>query len=60
MVSFELDGDVCEADRFMDSLRIPVVAPSLGGLETLITRPATTSYLGVAPSERKKWESPTR
>ena len=54
MVSFELDGDVCEADRFMDCLRIPVVAPSLGGLETLITRPATTSHLGVSATERKK------
>jgi len=32
----------------------PVVAPSLGGVETLITRPATTSHSGMSPKDRQK------
>ncbi|MBW2538842.1 MAG: PLP-dependent transferase [Deltaproteobacteria bacterium] len=32
---------------------MPVVAPSLGGVETLITRPATTSHSGMPPDERR-------
>jgi cystathionine beta-lyase/cystathionine gamma-synthase len=30
------------------------VAPSLGGIETLLTRPATTSHSGLSPEERQK------
>jgi cystathionine beta-lyase/cystathionine gamma-synthase len=35
-------------------VNLPIVAPSLGGVETLITRPATTSHSGMAPEDRKK------
>lgn len=52
MLSFELNGNVERTDRFMDALTIPVVAPSLGGVETLITRPATTSAAGMTPEDR--------
>ena len=52
MLSFELDGGVDLAERFLQSVTIPLVAPSLGGIETLVTRPATTSHAGVKPEDR--------
>ena len=53
MLSFELAGDVKTADRFLENVQIPFVAPSLGGVESLITRPATTSHSGMSPQERE-------
>lgn len=52
MLSFELKGGLDAAERLLRRLTLPVVAPSLGGVETLITRPATTSHVGMAPEER--------
>jgi cystathionine beta-lyase/cystathionine gamma-synthase len=52
MLSVEIDGDREEAQRFMDALTIPIVAPSLGGVESLATIPATTSHLGLTREER--------
>ncbi|RJR26621.1 MAG: aminotransferase class I/II-fold pyridoxal phosphate-dependent enzyme [Desulfobacteraceae bacterium] len=54
MLSFELKGDVEAAERFIKALKIPIIAPSLGGVESLVTRPATTSHAGMSPVERKK------
>lgn len=54
MMSFELQGGQAAANRFMKSVTIPIIAPSLGGVETLLTLPATTSHLGMDPAERKK------
>lgn len=34
------------------ALRLALVAPSLGGVETLVTRPATTTHIGMAPEQR--------
>jgi cystathionine beta-lyase/cystathionine gamma-synthase len=34
--------------------RIPIQAPSLGGAETLISRPATASHAGLAPEDRRR------
>jgi len=53
VLSFELEGGAPEADRFAAQLRIAALAPSLGGVHTLITRPATTSHAGMAPQERR-------
>ncbi len=53
MLSFELEGDVERADRFIENTTLPISAPSLGGVETLITRPATTSHAGVSPEDRR-------
>ena len=53
MLSFELKGDVQQTERFMTSLELPIIAVSLGGVETLITRPVTTSHLGMNPAERR-------
>jgi cystathionine beta-lyase/cystathionine gamma-synthase len=52
MLSFELVGGVEAADRFIRRTTLPTLAPSLGGVETLITRPATTSHSGLSPEER--------
>ena len=54
MLSFDVRGGVEAADSLLNRLRIPRSAPSLGGVETLITRPATTSHAGVPPEERMR------
>ena len=53
MLSFEIKGDVSTADAFIARTHLPISAPSLGGVETLITRPATTSHSGLSSAERK-------
>ena len=54
MLSFEIKGDTLAADEFMQNVTLPIVAPSLGGVETLITRPAITSHAGMSPEDREK------
>ena len=54
MLSFEMKGGVDAAERFFERAQLPVIAPSLGGVETLLTRPATTSHSGLSPEERKE------
>ncbi|MFB6240508.1 MAG: PLP-dependent aspartate aminotransferase family protein [Gemmatimonadota bacterium] len=54
MISFELEGGRAAAEQLMDRLTIPVVAPSLGGVESLVTRPAATSHAGMDPAERER------
>ena len=54
VLSFELDGGAQRADEFAARLRIPAIAPSLGGVQTLITRPATTSHAGLSRPERER------
>src|SRR6202035_2337371 len=46
MMSFELRGGVEAAEKFISGLTIPITAPSLGGVGSLITRPAKTSHSG--------------
>jgi cystathionine beta-lyase/cystathionine gamma-synthase len=54
MLSFELKGGVEAAERFIHKTRLPIIAPSLGGVETLITRPATTSHAGMSREDRAR------
>jgi cystathionine beta-lyase/cystathionine gamma-synthase len=54
MLSFELEGGRDAAELFMTSVTLPIVAPSLGGVETLITTPATTSHAGMTREDRQK------
>jgi cystathionine beta-lyase/cystathionine gamma-synthase len=54
VLSFELKGDVETADRLLGRLNLPIVAPSLGGVETLITRPAITSHSGLSREDRQQ------
>ena len=52
VLSFELHGGMASAERLLSGLSLPVTAPSLGGVETLITRPAATSHSGMSPEDR--------
>src|ERR1700722_19577035 len=54
VLSFELEGGLDAAGCFMERVTIPISAPSLGGVETLITRPSTTSHSGMSASERAR------
>jgi cystathionine beta-lyase/cystathionine gamma-synthase len=51
MVTVELK-DKETAIRFVESTRLAIKAPSLGGVETLISRPAAMSHAGLTPEER--------
>ena len=52
VVTFELDGDLADANRFLDNLKLCYIGPSLGGVETLITHPATVTYYNNTREER--------
>lgn len=52
MLSFELTGGRDAAERFIAALHIPISAPSLGGVHSLVTRPATTSHVGMSDAAR--------
>jgi cystathionine beta-lyase/cystathionine gamma-synthase len=54
VLSFELKGPPQRADEFAGRVRIPAVAPSLGGVHTLLTRPATTSHAGLSREDRQR------
>jgi len=53
MLSIELKGGKKENEGLIRGLQIPANAPSLGGVESLITIPARTSHAGLSPEERK-------
>ncbi len=52
VLSFELEGGERRAEEFAQRVHLPAVAPSLGGVQTLLTRPAATSHAGLAREER--------
>ena len=52
VVSFELDADLEASMRFVDRCRIPYIAPSLGGVESLIEMPVVMSYWDQPREER--------
>ncbi len=52
VVSFELDADLETTMRFVDRCRIPYIAPSLGGVESLIEMPVVMSYWDRPREER--------
>lgn len=54
MISFELKGDLQATLNFMNKLTLPTPAPSLGGVETLLTRPTATSHAGMLEEEKKQ------
>ena len=54
VVTFEIDGGLAMAKRFLDALELCYIAPSFGGVETLITHPATVSYYDYSRKERHK------
>jgi cystathionine beta-lyase/cystathionine gamma-synthase len=54
MLSFEPKGGKDASELFMRNVSIPIIAPSLGGVESLLTRPAATSHSGMSPEDRKR------
>src|SRR2546429_9152660 len=54
MMSFGLHDGVEGAESFMRAALLPAVAPSLGGVETLVTRPSTTSHSGLSAEDRRR------
>lgn len=54
MVIIEVNGDGADATRVADRLRLFSLAPSLGGAESLVTQPCTTTHHGLSPEERQR------
>lgn len=52
VVSFEVRGDLAAGSRLVDAVRLPIIAPSLGGVESLIEQPALMSYYELSTEER--------
>jgi cystathionine gamma-synthase/cystathionine gamma-lyase/cystathionine beta-lyase len=52
MVSFEVAPQV-SLDAFFEALSLPIRAPSLGGVETLISQPVHTSHTNMDPAVRE-------
>ena len=54
LVSFELEGTMEQTSQFIDALRLPYIAPSLGGVQSLVEQPALMSYYELAPEDRRQ------
>jgi cystathionine gamma-synthase len=52
VVSFEVRGDLAAGSRVVDAVRIPHIAISLGGVESLIEQPAIMSFYELTTDER--------
>jgi cystathionine beta-lyase/cystathionine gamma-synthase len=54
MVTFEVEGTGEDARRASEAMRLFTLAPSLGGVESLVSIPVLTSHLTVPPEERER------
>ncbi|MEO5343006.1 MAG: PLP-dependent aspartate aminotransferase family protein, partial [Gammaproteobacteria bacterium SHHR-1] len=54
MLSFEVAEGGAAASAVADRLRLFALAPSLGGVESLITQPCTTTHHGLSAEERAR------
>ncbi|MFO0548396.1 MAG: aminotransferase class I/II-fold pyridoxal phosphate-dependent enzyme [Polyangiaceae bacterium] len=52
VVSFRLNADLETTSRFIDACELATIAPSLGGVETLIEQPALMSFYELTTEER--------
>ena len=53
MLSFSTET-ARQADSFLESVRVPLHAVSLGAIESLVVQPAKSSHLGVSVAERER------
>jgi cystathionine gamma-synthase len=53
IVTFAVKGSLDDVSRFVDACRIPRIAPSLGGVESLIEQPALMSYFELSTEQRE-------
>ena len=54
MLSIEVAGGGEDATRVADQLKLFALAPSLGGAESLVTQPCTTTHHGLTAEERAR------
>ena len=54
VLSFEVDGTGEDACRLSEALRLFTLAPSLGGVDSLVTVPVLTSHAMIKAEERQK------
>jgi cystathionine beta-lyase/cystathionine gamma-synthase len=54
MVSFEVDGSGEDARRLSESLHLFTLAPSLGGVDSLVCIPVLTSHAMISAEQRQK------
>ncbi len=54
MLTIEVAGTGEDASRVADRFRLFALAPSLGGAESLVTQPCTTTHHGLTPAERAR------
>lgn len=52
--SFEIKGGEAEAFAFLNRLKLVKLAVSLGGTESLVSHPASTTHSDIPPDERKR------
>ena len=52
MLSFELKGGIPAGKALMNSVQLCSLAESLGGVETMITHPATMTHVDVPVEQR--------
>lgn len=52
LISFELKGGLEAGKALQDRVRIMTLAVSLGGVDTLICHPASTTHVGLTPQQR--------
>jgi len=53
VLSFEIAGTTTDTQKVVESLTLFALAPSLGGVESLVTVPALTSHAMLSSDERK-------
>ncbi|GAB4544624.1 MAG: PLP-dependent aspartate aminotransferase family protein [Haliangiales bacterium] len=53
VVSFVTKGDLHSTSRFIDACKLPVIGPSLGGVESLIEQPALMSFYELTTEQRE-------
>jgi cystathionine gamma-lyase len=55
MLSFELNAGPTEAIAVMNALKLWIRAESLGGVESLVTHPATATHADLPAETRQRW-----
>lgn len=53
LLSFGLKGGFSAGEKMINSVHLPILAVSLGGIESLIQHPASMTHAGVPEDERK-------
>jgi methionine-gamma-lyase len=52
LLTFDLVGGSEAGERFVESTSVAILASTLGGPETLVTHPASTTHVGLTDEEQ--------